>query len=296
MPEPFFSIIVATYRRPAFLATCLQSLAHQDYPRDQFEVIVADDDGGLREEDVVGPVRGQLDISFLQPAHSGPAGARSAGAARARGRFLYFVDDDCRLAPDILQKLQTRLDQYPEAAVVGPLADAQPTNLWSAASQAQLDAVFSYYNSDAEHASFGAGANLAVPAKGFRKVGAFDASLWCAEDREFLDRWQRCGRMLVYAPEIALLHNHPATWPIFWRRNMGYGSGAFIFAQKRLAGGTSAPRVDWSFYRHFFTYALRTHQPHAWRVTGALLLARLAYTKGYLTAKRQARLASARKR
>jgi GT2 family glycosyltransferase len=285
--EPLFSIIIATYRRPDFLAACLQALTRLDYPREQFEVIVVDDDGGLREEDVAGPLRGQPNVLFLRPAHGGPAGARNAGAARARGTYLYFVDDDCRPAPDCLVRLRARTERHPGAAIVGLFADANPRNLWSAASQAQLEAVVSYYNRDTERATFGAGGNLAVPAEGFRAVGGFDASLWYGEDREFLDRWLRRGQALVHAAELVVVHNHPTTLRAFWRRNTGYGRGAFLFAQRLQAGGGSAPHVDWSFYRHLFTFAIKTHRPRPCLVTAAVLLARVGYSCGYLAAKRQ---------
>ena len=44
--EPEFSVIIPSYRRPAELVRCLRALALQNFPRDQFEVIVADDGGG----------------------------------------------------------------------------------------------------------------------------------------------------------------------------------------------------------------------------------------------------------
>jgi GT2 family glycosyltransferase len=285
--DPLISVVIATYRRPALLAICLQALARQSYARDRFEVIVVDDDGGLREDDVLGPLRGQPDIHLLQPGHQGVSGARNTGAAHARGAHLYFLDDDALPAPDYLAKLEARIERHPGALIVGPVGDANPANIWSAASQAQLDAVTSYYNRPGKQASFGTGGNMCVPAEPYHAIGGFDAGLQYGEDREFLDRWLRRGHAFIHAPELLVSHRHPTKLHDFWRRNRGYGRGAYSFALQRRAVGVAAPSVDWRFYRHLFGYAIATHQPRAGRVTLALLLARVAYSYGYWVARLQ---------
>src|SRR5215470_15202715 len=95
---PFFSIVVPTYRRPAQLAVCLDAITRLDYPADRFEVIVVDDGSGAPPETAVAAVRGRVDVTLLAPPHRGPAAARNAGAAHAKGDVLAFTDDDC--APD----------------------------------------------------------------------------------------------------------------------------------------------------------------------------------------------------
>jgi GT2 family glycosyltransferase len=40
--QPVFSIIIPTYERPVELVDCLEALAHLQFPRDAFEVIVVD--------------------------------------------------------------------------------------------------------------------------------------------------------------------------------------------------------------------------------------------------------------
>ena len=281
MSEPLFSVVVATYQRPGPLADCLQSLAQQHYPHDRFEVIVVDDDGGLSERAVREPLAGRLDLQFLQPGHGGPACARNTGAAQARGAWLYFVDDDCTLAPDVLSRLAAQVARHPTAAIAGACADAHPHNLWSAASQAQLDAVTSYFNRDAEHATSGASSHLAVPTAAFRALGGFDVAFRTGEDRDFVDRWVRGGKALVYAPEVLVTHLHPRTFRALWQRNAGYGRGAWQFAQSRRALQTGAPRVDRGFYAHLLSYPFRARHQRRVRLLAGMLVARAAYMYGY---------------
>ena len=71
-----FSIVTPTYNRPERLATCLQSIAQLDYPRDRFEVIVVDDGSKTPIEPVITPLRDRLNITLLKQLNSGPAAAR----------------------------------------------------------------------------------------------------------------------------------------------------------------------------------------------------------------------------
>lgn len=109
LEQPFFSIIVATYARSAQLATCLQSLTHLEYPRDRFEVIVVDDGSKVPPEAEVAGFHGRLHVTLLTQHHAGPAKARNTGAARAKGQFLAFTDDDYVPSNNWLQALQSAL-------------------------------------------------------------------------------------------------------------------------------------------------------------------------------------------
>lgn len=85
MEAPRFSVIVPGHGRPGPLAACLRALARQDYPADRYEVIVVDDGS----EPPLGP--GDADdprVRWLRQPHAGPAAARNAGAATARGELL----------------------------------------------------------------------------------------------------------------------------------------------------------------------------------------------------------------
>src|SRR5574341_947622 len=114
-----FSIIVPTFARPERLAVCLRALAHLDYPKDHFEVIVVDDGSEAPPASTVESFAGLLSISLVAQPHAGPAAARNAGAARAGGDNLAFTDDDC--APDSrwLSAFDGVLETRPEFCVGG---------------------------------------------------------------------------------------------------------------------------------------------------------------------------------
>jgi glycosyltransferase involved in cell wall biosynthesis len=99
---PTFSVIIPTFRRPALVAEAVASVCAQT--RTDWECLVVDDGGG---DDL------ELDdprVRVIRRSTSrGPAAARNAGVAEARGRYLVFLDDDDRFTPARLDLAATGL-------------------------------------------------------------------------------------------------------------------------------------------------------------------------------------------
>lgn len=246
---PSFSVIIPTHNRPGQLATCLEALARQNYPRAHFEVVVVDD--GSREPltAIAAPFQARMDISLHRQARAGPAAARNMGAATARGQFLAFTDDDCEPAPEWLLSLAARFTAAPDHLVGGRTINTLAENPYSRTSQAIVDIVYAYYNSDGFGARFFACNNLAVPAGCFRELGGFDPSFTTSEDRDFCDRWLRRGLRMAYAPEAVVRHAHILTLGSFCRQHFHYGRGAFRFHKACAGRGSRQPVPDLDFYR-----------------------------------------------
>lgn len=234
--QPFFSIVVPSYARSRQLAACLPSLTCLDYPRDRLEVIVVDDGSETLPEAVVASFRDQLDVTLLMQTHADPAAACNTGAARAKGGFLAFTDDDCTPAPEWLQSLAVRFARAPDCAISGRTLNALPNNLYSTASQLIVEFVYAYCNTNPDQSSFFSTNNLAVPADHSQAVGGFDAPSFpfASEDRDFCSRWLHLGYRMIYAPEVVVYHAHALTLRTFWRRHFNYGRGAFRFREARV--------------------------------------------------------------
>ena len=284
--QPFFSIIIPTYNRPGQLGACLHSFAQLDYPRDRFEVIVVDDGSETLPEAVVAPFHDQLNVSLLTQAHAGPATARNTGAARARGEFLAFTDDDCKPVPDWLKALAVRFAPTPGQMIGGRTLNALPDNLYSTTSQAIIDVVYVYYNADPDKARFFASNNMTLPAERFRAIGGFDPSFTASEDRDLCDRWLLRGYGMTYAPEAMIYHAHALTFRTFWRQHLNYGRGAFRFRQARLRRGSANFIEDAKFYARLpKLLRLRLSQTRGRRafwLAGLLALWQVANAAGFL--------------
>ena len=258
--SPVFSIIIPTYNRPEQLASCLESLNRLDYPRDCFEVIIVDDGSSLCMDSVAAPFKEQLTVDLIRQANAGPASARNTGSAHAKGQFLVFTDDDCQPSPNWLQALAQGFSDFPETVVGGCTLNKLPDNIYSEASQLLIDYIYSYYNSDPNHAHFFASNNLSLAADHFHSLGGFDTTfpLAAAEDREFCDRCLDQGYRLVYLPAAQVEHAHHLNRRGFWRQHFNYGRGAFHFHQIRNQRGLEKIQVEpLSFYFQLLIYPLR---------------------------------------
>jgi GT2 family glycosyltransferase len=283
---PFFSIIIPTCDRPEQLAECLHCLTCLDYPRDRFEVMVVDDGSSMSLETVIAPFGGQLDVTLLRQSHAGPAIARNTGAARARGQYLAFTDDDCRPDSRWLRALARRCELTPERIIGGRTLNALTGNIYSTASQLLVDHLYAYYNSDPDRARFFTSNNWAMSADCFREVGGFDAGFFLAagEDRELCDRWLHDGRAMSYAPEARVNHAHVLTLRAFWRQHFTYGRGAFRFHQTRARRRSARFWIEpLAFYLRLLRSAISPSRP--WRslaLVALLLLSQIANATGLL--------------
>ena len=253
---PLFSVIVPTYNRAAQLGLCLRALAAQQYPRDRFEVIVADDGSRQPPRDIVASTDKNLDITLLTGSHGGPSATRNAGAARARGEFLAFTDDDCEPAADWLSRLAARIAGVPGHLVGGRTMNALTGNIYSEASQTLVDILYAYFNPHPDAAQFFASNNIAMRASEFHAIGGFLSSFRAAEDRELCDRWLHRGGRMIHAPEVLVYHRHDLNALTLWRQHFNYGRGAFLFHKMRARQGWGRLRPDPSFYLELFRYPL----------------------------------------
>lgn len=281
---PFVSVVVPTYRRPQHLAGCLEALARQDYPADRFEVVAVDDGSPEPLTDVVARWGDRMNLVLLVQENAGPAAARNAGAARARGDLLAFTDDDCAPRPGWLRGLAECAASAEGRGIGGHTENALVANRYAEASQMLVDYLYAWYNARPEGPRFFTSNNLAVPASLFREVGGFpvDFPFAAGEDREFCDRWLHRGYALTYVPEAVVEHSHELDLRGFLRQHFSYGRGACLFQRARAARGERTRVEPLSFYWGILAWPLRRPQSRGrWSAMGLLVLTQVANAAGF---------------
>lgn len=122
------SCVINFYGRLDLLGGILHSLAAQDFPRQQFEVVLVEDRGGTDAgrdfcasfEDRLNVVYCGLDKDFGHMGYS-----RNFGLAQTRGDFVLFLDDDTVLLQnDFLTRLVKEFAEHPEADALLPMGQA----------------------------------------------------------------------------------------------------------------------------------------------------------------------------
>lgn len=248
LPEaPAASVIVPTRDRPEHLAGCLRALAALEPPDGGFETIVVDDEGAQPLDDLVAAGANGLDVRLIRVPNGGPAAARNAGIAVARGNVLAFTDDDCRPRPGWLRALVLRIQDSPEA-LVGGRTVMGTGGVSAETSQLIAHLVYAHYNQVAGRALFLASNNLAARADALRAAGAFDPAFRTSEDRDLSDRWRFSGASLVYAPEAVVEHEPDLSPARFAAQHFGYGRGAYRYHQARARRGSGRLRDHVGFH------------------------------------------------
>jgi len=276
----FFSVVVPTFQRPEGLARCLEALATQELPRDRFEVVVVDDGSPNPPREIVARFASALNVRLIEQANAGPAAARNAGAAAARGELLAFTDDDCRPDPHWLRALDEMVARHPGCAIGGRVENVFGDGLYSTASQLLIEFLYEYYNVGEGAGRFFITSNLAFPTSAFRALGGFDTSfpLAAAEDRDVCDRWREAGHTMVYADDAVVHHAHALRLGSFCRQHFNYGRGAYYLHRARARRGEAPLRVEpLRFYARLVTYPLgKSAAPRSFALA-ALAAARRRY-------------------
>lgn len=283
MSLPAFSVIVPTYNRPQQIKRCLEALVQLDYPKANYEVIVVDDGGQTPLDSTIEPFQQSTAVTLLRQENAGPAAARNAGAQRAIGDYIAFTDDDCMPSPDWLKTFATALQANPDAMVGGRTLNALPKNLYSSASQALIDYLYSYYSS--AQGIFFASNNIAMARSHFLEIGGFDISfpLAAAEDRNLCDCWQQAGYPMEYVPAATIQHAHALSLKSFWRQHFGYGRGAYCFHQIRSKRTDQSIEVEpVKFYTDLLSYPIKKEKMRSpLKVSSLFFLSQVATVAGF---------------
>lgn len=119
--EPFFSVLVRTYKRPNLLRQTLLSLCNQTYKN--FEVVVVEDGEEPVSQSVAAEMQGMLNIQYhAMGRQSGRCAAGNKALELAGGDFLCFLDDDDYFFADHLETIASQISLFPEGKFFAALS------------------------------------------------------------------------------------------------------------------------------------------------------------------------------
>jgi glycosyltransferase involved in cell wall biosynthesis len=203
--NPKISVIVPAYNEEKLLPTCLEALQRQDYPKEQFEVIIVDN-GSSDQTAHVAKKFGMRVYTYTDI--QGCGASRKFGILHAKGSIIALTDADCVAASDWLTKIDKRFTD-PKLVCVGGSAIPKTKKLLP-------KLIFSFF--DLFHLTnhllgkpLMGGYNMAVRKSAYEKVGGIKSDLLSCDD------W-----------ELALnLKNH------FGRQSVRYDVGLQVFSATR---------------------------------------------------------------
>ena len=127
--QPFVSIVVAARDEQAFITACVESLIDQTYPRNQYEVLVVDDDSSDDTRAILESYADEVCVLSPLPEFAGYAAKKrpmASGLARARGEIILTTDADCTVPPTWVK---TMVEHFtPETSVVAGYSRIAPVS------------------------------------------------------------------------------------------------------------------------------------------------------------------------
>ena len=232
---PKVSVIIPTFNRLDLTRACLTAL-RANTPADDFEIIVVDNDStdGTREFLAAEQQAGRL-TAILNEKNLGFAHACNQGAAAARGKYIFFLNNDTEVRPGWLEPLIQTAEADPKVGAVGSkllfadntIQHAGVVLLDDRAHGDPLRAhhIFSRQPHDLQEANRPricpalTAACLLVRTEVFEQAGGFDEDYWNGyEDVDLCLKISAAGKLLVYQPASVVTHHESQSGPERFRQ------------------------------------------------------------------------------
>lgn len=225
MAIPYFSIIVPTFNRPDEVDELIASLTHQSFR--EFELIIADGTPDEKLVSIIEKYKNDLPILHLHRPYLGISDSRNLGCEHAKGNFFIFLDSDCILPSEYLEKVKAGLASQKLDAFGGPdAADASFTPLQKAISYS-MTSLFTTGGIRGRKKHVGQfhprGFNMGISREVFEKTNGY-SKLKCAEDIEFSIRIISMGFKTGLISEAYVYHKRRTTFKAFFRQVYRFGA------------------------------------------------------------------------
>lgn len=186
MSKFLVSVIIPTLNSEKIIGECLESVKEQAYP--EIEIIVVD---GHSCDNTVRIAKNHNAAVFIYgPKQSKPFekvfGApyqRNYGVSKASGKYVYYVDSDMRLTPEVIEECVDKIEQENADAVIVP-EFSYGEGFWA---QCRVLEKACYYQDDLVDAA------RFIRKEVWDKLGGLDASLGGGDDWDFQQRLNKGG-------------------------------------------------------------------------------------------------------
>ncbi|MEH6492910.1 glycosyltransferase [Halopseudomonas sp.] len=192
------SIIIPTYNDNEQLEKCIQALQQQDLPRDEYEIILVNNNPG-------NPLPQLSDnVVVLDEPIPGSYAARNKGLQKAKGDYIFFTDSDCIPSSDWISSALSFFSNQKVDRIAGHVSlfySSSPPSIYE-----KLDYVTAFNQKTNAKNGVSVTANLIVRRTIFDQVGNFNAKLLSGGDIEWNKRATKAGYSIIYNPTSVVRH------------------------------------------------------------------------------------------
>jgi glycosyltransferase involved in cell wall biosynthesis len=214
--QPLVSVIIPTRNSEATIEKCLKSLMEQSYKN--LEIIVVDNHSDDRTREIA--KKYDAKIYLKGPERSAQV---NFGAQKSRGKYIYRVDSDFVLQPDVIQEAVESCERYGCDAIVIHNTSDPTVSFWARVRKAERDC----YRND----------ELNVAARFwkrevFESIGGFDQTIVAGDDYDLHGRLVKNGFKIgrIKAEEVHV--GEPKTLADVVQKHYYYGKNIESFVRK----------------------------------------------------------------
>ena len=118
------SVIICTYNRAKYIYDVLQSIALNDYPKSEYEIVLVNNNSTDNTEAEIArfaSVYPDVQLRTFVETNQGVAYSRNRGTEEAKGNILIFVDDDATVNREYIAGYAAFFEANPNIYAGGPL-------------------------------------------------------------------------------------------------------------------------------------------------------------------------------
>ena len=226
------SIICPTYNEERFIEACLQSMLAQDFPKDQWELLLVDGGSTDQTRIRIAPYLHQnINIRLLDNPYRTTPYAINIGIRSAKGEYICRIDAHSSFPTNYLNTLSQYMKELPDAANVGCVCQTLPAN---DSAKAQAISIACSHPLGVGNSTFRI-ATIDRPTKVdtvpfgfwhkslFDEIGFFDEELTRNQDDEFNARTIQHGKSIYLIPGIHTIYYARDSITKTWRMFYQYG-------------------------------------------------------------------------
>ncbi len=220
------SVIVCTFNRDKYIYNVLASIAGNDFPKSEYEIILVDNN--CTDNTAIEVTRFKKDfpdteLKYVIESHQGLSYARNRGISESDGDILVYVDDDATVNPQYLPALSALFGEYPDIMAAGgpiiPVYEDGTEPSWMNRHLRRLLTGYLYFGKKERSFPmncYPGGGNAAYRRIVFEKTGKFNTELGrkgnnlsAGEEKDIFDRMTSAGMKFIYTPDAILYHIIP---------------------------------------------------------------------------------------